>query len=273
MTGRKFGPNGQNNNNMGLAGSLSPAEWHTRFTVQAGWTQAIRTRLYINSGVQQCQHILEVGCGTGVLTRELPQLTSAQVYGLDLAADFISFAGSHDSQTTYLQGNAFDLPFADRSFDLTFSHFLLLWLHDPLKGLVEMKRVTHPGKAILALAEPDYGGRIDYPLELVETSKYQTLALERQGANPFTGRKLAGLFLQAGLEEVETGVLGGEWRHPAASYDLDSEWTTLDSDLQPYYGPQQIEAYKKIDQAAWQSGERVLFIPTFYAIGWVPQSS
>ena len=36
-------------------------------------------------------------------------------------------------------------PFTNASFDLTFCHYLLLWLKDPLSAIKEMKRVTRPG--------------------------------------------------------------------------------------------------------------------------------
>ena len=252
-----------------LPDQLSVSEWHARFQVQAGWTKAIRERLYARTGLKKVRRALEVGCGTGVLTEELHHQTHARVYGLDIAGNFLVHARSRDTKTRFIQGDALRLPYSKGCFDLTFYHFLLLWLGDPLQSLLEMKRVTRSGCVILALAEPDYGGRIDFPQELVELGLLQTRALERQGADPLMGRKLAALFLQAGLQNVETGVLGGEWRHPSPAGDWESEWKMLSVDLRPYFDAARIEQLKSTDLSAWQAGTRVLFVPTFYAIGWV----
>jgi hypothetical protein len=40
-----------------------------------------------------------------------------------------------------------------------------------------------------------------------------------------------------------------------------------ESDLKIQLSEGQLTEYQKADQAAYRSGERVLFIPTFYAIG------
>jgi SAM-dependent methyltransferase len=62
------------------------------------------------------------------------------------------------------QADRHTLPFQP-VFDVTFCHFLLLWVSNPEKVVAEMGRVTRPGGSV-RLAEPDYGGRIDYPESL-----------------------------------------------------------------------------------------------------------
>jgi len=136
--------------------------------------------------------------------------------------------------------------------------------------LEEMTRVTRPGGVILALAEPDYGGRIDYPAELAEIGRLQADALTRQGADINMGRKLAELFTAAGLQNVTSGVMGGEWTHKPSDADSELEWDTLASDLAGTLDPDRLSALRQLDSAAWQRGNRILYVPTFYAIGWVP---
>ena len=87
-------------------------------------------------------------------------------------------------------GDAHQLPLADGCFDVCLCHFLLLWVTDPIQVLQEMYRVTRSGGVVMALAEPDYGSRIDYPQELSLLGKWQMDSLEQQGADPFIGRKL-----------------------------------------------------------------------------------
>jgi SAM-dependent methyltransferase len=237
--------------------------------VQAGWTRAIRLHLYARAGIKKARQVLEVGCGTGVLTAEISRETRARVNGLDLDRDFLALAHALDRKTRFVLGDGATLPYRTGAFDLVLCHFFLLWVKDPLEALREMKRVARRGRAVLALAEPDYGGRIDYPESLAELGRVQTEGLRRAGANPFIGRELASLFMQAGFINIETGVLGGEWRHPLPAWDQESEWAILQADLSGLVDPGRLEELQAIDQAASEHGERVLYVPTFYAIGWV----
>lgn len=249
---------------------LTTEDWHRRFVQQAAWTQPLRRYLYQRVGLLAAQRIMEVGCGTGALLEELSQACSGRMTGLDLDFARLSFARQSAAQANLTAGDALALPFKPASFDLTLCHFLLLWLPAPLAGLREMMRVTRPGGAVLALAEPDYGGRIDYPLELARIGVLQAESLRRQGADPIMGRKLAGLLRRAGLEQVESGVLGGEWRQMAPEADRQGEWEVIRADLQDTLSLAELDRLQPVDQAAWQSGERVLFVPTFYAWGRVP---
>jgi len=122
----------------------------------------------------------------------------------------------------------------------------------------------------MALAEPDYGGRIDYPFELAEIGRLQAESLTRQGADIQMGRKLAEIFSAAGLQNVTSGVMGGEWAQKSTPAMRELEWDTLTSDLAGSLNPARLSALHQLDSAAWQRGDRILYVPTFYAIGWVP---
>jgi SAM-dependent methyltransferase len=196
-----------------------------------------------------------------------------RIYGLDLNPEFLKLAMRISPGAWFCLGDAHALPFASRMFDLALCHFLLLWVANPLQVIHEMARVTAPGGAVLALAEPDYSGRIDYPDRLSILGKWQQQALVRQGADPEIGRRLGEIFLRAGLESVEVGVLGGQWAGKPAGNELESEWKVLESDLAHLWDRnsadffRELERLKTADLAAWDSGERVLFVPTFYAWG------
>ena len=77
-----------------------------------------------------------------------------------------------------------------------------------------MRRVVQPGGWVAALAEPDYGGRIDYPDALAALGWKQAAAVHAQGADIYAGRKLAGWLGQAGLKDIQVGLLGGQWGAP-----------------------------------------------------------
>ncbi|MBN2085057.1 MAG: methyltransferase domain-containing protein [Anaerolineales bacterium] len=251
--------------------TLTLEEWHLRFLQQAGWTEPLRAHLFARAGIRDALRMLEVGCGTGAvcasIARENP---AARVVGLDFDLPRLHFARAHDPNCRYTGGNAFRLPFADGVFDLTFCHFLLLWVRKPQNALREMVRVTRRGGWVAALAEPDYGGRIDHPEALAAIGRMQSVALRRQGADPGIGRTLAGLFSESGVRVETSGVLGAEL--PPGGEDSTEaalELKILKDDLGENISEGEWETIRAADRAARASGRRVLYIPTFYTAGTV----
>lgn len=249
--------------------------WHSRCQQQARWTENLRAYLFDKAGLAAAGRILELGCGTGALLENLPAKAGAAIHGADWNLSSVMEASIHAPGTPLLCADGHFLPYPNAIFDLVFCHYLLLWVKDPGRVLGEMRRVTRQGGAVLALAEPDYGGRIDYPPALEQLGRWQAESLRGQGADPKMGRKLAGLFARAGLRQVETGVLGGEWRAStpeelsAGAEERSLEWDVLQADLAGKRPAQDIQKMKDLDEAAWQTGQRVLFVPTFFAWGQV----
>lgn len=243
--------------------------WHQRFKQQASWTSLLRQHLLSLAGADHARQIIEIGCGTGAVTSSLQSSTSAKIYGVDLSLAYLHYACRETSDLQFINANSNQLPFSTGAFDLTVCHFFLMWLSTPLQSLVEMRRVTAPGGFVIAFAEPDYGGRIDYPLPLMELGRLQGESLLSQGADPFLGRKLSGLFHQAGLSNIQSGILGGEWNDKVTPEARESEWAILQSDLKGQLALEKLKELHRLDLQAWQNGERVLFVPTFFAIGQV----
>jgi len=86
-------------------------DWHRRFTLQARWTEQIRQYCVNQLNLEGCQRILEVGCGTGVISTSLQRASGVDVYGLDIRQDFLGFAKFINPAGTFIQGDAFLLPF------------------------------------------------------------------------------------------------------------------------------------------------------------------
>ncbi len=246
---------------------LAPEEWHTWFSVQAGWTRQTRQWLYQEAGLAQAGAVLEVGCGTGVVTAELARASSGRVIGLDHDPAMLAFARASWSDAAYVRGDAHGLPFSDQVFDVVVCHYLLLWLADPTRGIQEMARVVRSGGYVLACAEPDYGGRIDYPSKLAAVGWLQSASLRRQGANPEIGRRLGELFMMAGLKTT-VGTLAGQWRLPSPPDAwFEAEWTMREHDLAGLLTPGEMRRLRALDRQALTEGKRILFVPTFYAVG------
>ena len=254
--------------------SLTAPAWHERFKQQAAWTEPLRRHLYTSYAIDQAARLLDLGCGTGVVLAELNKTGPGLIFGLDINQTYLELAQGYAPAAALSQGDAYALPYKDQAFDCVMFHFFLLWIRKPASVLTEVRRVTRPGGAILALAEPDYGGRIDFPVELSQLGDWQIAALRDQGAEPLIGRRLAHLFAGAGLVDIQTGLLGGQWVQGAHSNDaFEREWSVIRADLEAMHTappPNLVDELYQIDRAACQRGERVLFVPTFYAAGRAP---
>jgi ubiquinone/menaquinone biosynthesis C-methylase UbiE len=232
--------------------------WHERYSQQARWTRDLRAYLFEKAGLKTAHRLLEVGCGTGAILSTIA--TSASRHGLDHEAKI------HAPNAYLVRGDALALPYPDFTFDITFCHFLLLWVRDPSQAAREMARVTRPGGHVLALAEPDYSQRVDKPESLAPLGKWQADALRRQGADPSFGVRLADTFSRAGIEIIETGTIEKSEKE-ASREERENEWAVIESDLAASVPGEDIQKMKALDEEAWASGERVLFVPTYFVLG------
>jgi hypothetical protein len=129
--------------------------------------------------------------------------------------------------------------------------------------------VTRSGGYILALAEPDYSARMDEPAELALLGRWQTASLQRQGADPALGGRLAKLFYQAGIRLIETGAIEGQGNDALTPAERELEWAVLENDLRGTIPIEEIQRLKKLDEGAWAHGKRILHVPTYFAWGQV----
>ena len=95
------------------------------------------------------QRVLDVACGTGVVTRLAAERvgSSGRAVGLDVNADMLAAAraASPGSRIEWHEGSALALPFPDASFDVLFCQQGLQFFPDRAAGLREMRRVLVPG--------------------------------------------------------------------------------------------------------------------------------
>jgi len=246
-------------------------DWHARFSQQAGWTRDLRQYLFKKAGLAMASRILEVGCGTGAILADIPNRAGSQVYGLDIDPGMIQQAARNVPQAVLTVADAHNLPYPNETFEISFCHYLLLWVASPLKVLQEMKRVTRTGGVLMAMAEPDYSQRMDEPESMQEAGRLQTASLQEQGADVSMGAKLGDLFRKAGIDLVESGWMENRKEVKQLIERLeeehDLEWQVLESDIRGYITREQMEIFHQMDMEARRKGTRKIQIPTAFAWG------
>lgn len=93
--------------------------------------------------------VLEIACGTGVVTRHLRAAlpASATIVATDLSPAMIALAAQAGPATgvTWQQADAQRLPFDDASFDAVVCQFGLMFVPDKVRAFHEARRVLAPG--------------------------------------------------------------------------------------------------------------------------------
>jgi ubiquinone/menaquinone biosynthesis C-methylase UbiE len=87
--------------------------------------------------------VLEIGCGTGHFTRWMSR-QGLEAVGLDLSEAMLEEA-RHRNGLPYISGNAEELPFANRAFDLSVLITTLEFVSNPQRALSEAVRIAEQG--------------------------------------------------------------------------------------------------------------------------------
>jgi ubiquinone/menaquinone biosynthesis C-methylase UbiE len=155
--------------------------------------------------------VLSVGCGPGVILREMVDLgKSIRATGLDVSADRIHEAKERHrgiEAMSFVRGDAHAMEFPTNRFDLVYSRMLIEYLKDKQQAVREMVRVCRPGGTVLL---QDLDGQLlwHYPedAELQRNSEKVVNALAATGFDPFVGRKLFSFAQKAGLQHIDVQI-------------------------------------------------------------------
>ena len=96
---------------------------------------------------------LDVGCGTGILSQTILNLTDPKtVRGIDQAPGFVSFAENHirDPRADFQVGSAESLNLEPNTYDAVVSGLVLNFVPKGDQAVSGMKRVTKPGGVVAA---------------------------------------------------------------------------------------------------------------------------
>jgi len=154
------------------------------------------------------QRILDVGSGPGALTAELVERFGAEtVSAVDPSEPFVAAAHARFPDVDVRQVAAEQLPYDDETFDIAAAQLVVPFMADPVAGLSEMARVTRQG-GLIAACVWDHAGD-GGPLSLFWRA-VRDLDPQARDESDLAGAReghLAELFDQAGLHEIESGLL------------------------------------------------------------------
>jgi ubiquinone/menaquinone biosynthesis C-methylase UbiE len=247
-----------------------------KLELQALETAEERLPLYLKVGLKDAPLILDVGCGSGFVTRDIARLTKGTVIATDGSTRLLTVAKKLLSQYTNTMicvGDAQQLPFPDNTFDLVTCNLLLMWTDDPQAVVCEMARVVKPKGKILASLEPDYGGKIHWPENKQVDHLFAGEAIRKKGGDPHIGRKLRALFVTAGLDTTV-----GIGNNRIWSCEEDKQYYLHSRDFYIKVLKDAGRSEKQIDQWEFEylksldEGIQLNFFPQFYAIGIKPKS-
>src|SRR6266496_2923444 len=191
--------------------------WHYDYVVgllSLGREQAMRRKTVDLARLQPGEAVLDVGCGTGALTRLARERVgeSGKVYGIDAAPQMITVArrkaAKRNLAIDFQVGLIEQLTFPDDSFDVVLSSLMMHHLPEELKrqGLTEIARVLKPGGRLLIL---DFQPR--------QTQGTHNRHMQQQGSHAFlaqllhAGKEMGGIqklpliMKEVGFSQVETG--------------------------------------------------------------------
>jgi SAM-dependent methyltransferase len=215
--------------------------------------------------------VLDVGCGTGVLTRAAADRVAdeSQVTGLDLNEGMLAVARRLRPRIDWRLGDATTLPLPDDSYDVVLSQFSLMYFPDRSAAIAEMVRVLRPGGRLAVAVWGPYERATGYVI-LTEIAKSECgqeavdvltapFALGEEGA-------LRVLFQEAGVDESNIQLRDGTIAFPSIEAFVETEvrGSPLEAllDEESYQGLMQ-EAREKLLQFCTEGGEVVMPMDAF----------
>lgn len=128
------------------------------------WSALVAEQLLAWLVPQPRQRWLDVGCGTGALTRAiLAHARPRKVTGVDASPKYVAYARKTvvGGRATFQVGDAQELPFPDGAFDLAVSGLVLNFVPEPQRMVSELLRVVRPGGTV-ALYVWDYNSGMEF---------------------------------------------------------------------------------------------------------------
>ena len=251
----------------------SAAQVYERFFVPALFGQWPDQVLGI-AGVTPGMRVLDVGCGTGVVSRAALDSVGASgaVTGLDLNPGMLDVARGQTTAVTWVQGGAEEMPFGDDGFDAVLSHFALMFFADRDAALGEMSRVAHKNAPVAVVTwagldtTPGYAAMVDLLDRLFGSARADALRA------PFVlgTAELLHDAVSAHLDDVDVRRLEGRARFESIDDWVHTDirgWTLADSITAKEYEALRTCAARELAEFVGDDGTVDFAAPALLAVG------
>ncbi len=157
-------------------------------------------------GITAGMCVLDVGCGSGVVTRELSRRVQpgGWVLGVDPNPYMLEFSRAREDNSgiEFRVGDALALPVDSATFDAVVCVTVLEHMVEPERAIPELVRAARPGGRVGVLCGEQESFIVAHPDRQLTRQIIATFA-DLGFANPWIGRQVPGLLEQAGVHDVE----------------------------------------------------------------------
>jgi SAM-dependent methyltransferase len=194
-------------------------EQHVLPATIARWTPDLIAVLDVRPG----ERVLDVACGTGIVTRLLPDRVgpTGRVVGLDVNGGMLAVARAVTAHASieWVEGNAMDMPLPDAAFDAVVCQQGLQFVPDKLAALHEMRRVLASGGRLVLSVWRSVAHAPGF--RVLEEALARRLGAEQAVLPPFSlgdGQALRALVGRAGFRDVRLRADVKLSRFPSAEH-------------------------------------------------------
>ena len=242
-----------------------------KLELQALETSEERIPLYREVGLKDAKLVLDVGCGSGTVTKDIANYSKGKIISVDGSKLMIKVASNvlkNNENIELLISSAESLPFENNVFDIITCNLLLMWANNPQIVVNEMARVVKTGGKVLASLEPDYGGKLHYHENPKIDPIFAGKAIRKKGGDPHIGRKLRLLFVRAGLS-TKIGIGNNRiWTcEEDKAYYLHARDFYIKTLKDAGLSEKDIDKWEYEYLKSLDDGIQLNFFPQFYAIG------
>lgn len=178
------------------------------------WSRLLSSAFADFAGIAAGMRVIDVGCGTGALTRELVERgDDGLVTAVDPSSTFVAAMRRSFPRVDVRQASAERLPFEDARFDAALAQLVVHFMVDPVGGIDEMRRITRRTGSVAACVW-DYAGNRG-PLGVFwDAARAIQPSVRDESDLPGTAEgQLVELFQAASLRNVTSTVLSVTIEH------------------------------------------------------------
>lgn len=230
---------------------------------QADWLYDLRSQLFRKANIKTRKLVLDIGFGTGIITKELYDRSDAKIIAIDLNQERVNKAKNNYPEIDFVCADALNMPFKNDYFDMIISSWLWVWIKDPIKLAGEIKRVLKRGGIYISIAEKDSEAIIEYPQELEQKKQYLIQFIQNLGGDPFIGRKIPALFNDPDLN-TQTGAFTPMFNLKQIEENLEQDYNNLESLNDNTVSSEIINKLREIELKAIHEKTRFSFAPVFW---------